>query len=171
MLGSPCPVLSGTPKRLQKSRCRCRTPTLSGRERGRSPADRFRERRKCLANRSVPGLPFRPVFDATPRPTPRQGRLRQTGCVAGGGVGGLPVPVVAVGAGGCCGDARHSSELWCRGGIWALGAPFCRGFPGLRGSGAVAGGGVAAGAGWVYCFLSRREGDQRKAGNRRRPIP
>jgi hypothetical protein len=53
----------------------------------------------------------------------------------------------------------------------ASGVRFCRGFPGVRGRGAVAGGGVAVGLGWVYCFLSRREGDQREAGNRRRPIP
>jgi hypothetical protein len=29
----------------------------------------------------------------------------------------------------------------------------------------------AVGVGWVYCFLSRREGDRREAGYRKRQIP
>ena len=33
---------------------------------------------------------------------------------------------------------------------------------GFLGGGVGVGGGVAVGAWWVYCFLSRREGDQRK---------
>ena len=36
------------------------------------------------------------------------------------------------------------------------------GFRGVWCGGCAVGGGVAVGVGWVYCFLSRREGDQRK---------
>ena len=58
----------------------------------------------------------------------------------------------------------HCTVLVCGGGgsggvvfgwLWVVVA-------GFLGGGVGVGGGVAGGAWWVYCFLSRREGDQRK---------
>ena len=56
--------------------------------------------------------------------------------------------IVAVGGGGVCDEVRDG---W----FWVVVA-------GFLGGGVGVGGGVAVGAWWVYCFLSRREGDQRK---------
>ena len=56
--------------------------------------------------------------------------------------------IVAVGGGGACDEVRGG---W----FWVVVA-------GFLGGGVGVGGGVAVGAWWVYCFLSRREGDQRK---------
>jgi hypothetical protein len=40
--------------------------------------------------------------------------------------------------------------------------PFCPVMAGFEGAAGPPRGGVAVGVGWVYCFLSRREGDQRE---------
>src|SRR6478672_4658977 len=56
--------------------------------------------------------------------------------------------IVAAGGGGAC-------DVVLCGWFWVVVA-------GFLGGGVGVGGGVAVGAWWVYCFLSRREGDQRK---------
>lgn len=78
-------------------------------------------------------------------------------------------PMVSVVAPGCDGGYKAGERR--RGSALDRQVPFRRGFPGLGPVRRRRRGGFAVGAWWVYCFLSRREGDQRKAGNRRRPIP
>ena len=53
------------------------------------------------------------------------------------------------------------------GGVWFLAVMglLFRGLAGFFGCGGGWWGGFAVGVGWVYCFLSRREGDRRVAGS------
>jgi hypothetical protein len=65
------------------------------------------------------------------------------------------------------GRVTHCTEvvLSRRGGALGRIWPLFRGLAGFLGVGWVCWGGFAVGGGWVYCFLSRREGDRRDAGS------
>ena len=59
-------------------------------------------------------------------------------------------------------DLRHKAGLALEDAILRPAGPQCPALARNPGTSAAAPGGVAVGGGWVYCFLSRREGDQRK---------